>query len=278
MQKPDPIFYAEHGLMPPAVNTPLVIQWDDSFSYSFPDQHPQYYSHVGSVFEAAQGCNTFEDFQQLASHSDSLLDYSMAYIAESEGLLSEQLQKVRATKLTSREHWQDKFCLMHGWGHHSTSECRTLGRLLGSGCPAPVFYEHLLVHPGFSWRRQQQGVGGQQQQPQQEQQQLQGEGNSKKRRKHEQRGGQADIASRVGESAPVVPPAAVASTPHRQQADAAAVSTSKAALQLENEQLRARVQQLEEEVERLRKQLRCARHVVGKVSLDNAMLMSGEKI
>lgn len=276
MQKPDPIFYAEHGLMPPAVDTPLVPQWDDSFSHSFPHQHPQYYSHVGSVFEAAQGCNTFEDFQQLASHSDSLLDYSMAYIAKPEGLLSEQLREVRETKLTIRQHWQDKFCLMHGWGHHSTSECRTLGRLLGSGCPAPVFYEHLLVHPGFSWRRQQQGVGGQQQQPQQEQQQQQqGEGNSKKRRKHEQRGGQADIASRVGESAP---PAEVAGTPPRQQAEVGAISTSMAALQLENEQLRARVQQLEEQVQHLRKQLNCARHMVGKVSLDNAMLMSGEKI
>lgn len=268
MQKPDPIFYAEHGLSPPAVNIPLVREWDDSHSYSFPHQHPQYYSHVELVFQAAQGCNTLQDFEQLASHSDGMLDYSMAYIAEPDGPLSRELQKVRESRVTSRQPWQKKFCLMHGWATHSTSDCRTLGGLFDSGCSAHVFYEHLLVHPGFSWR-QQQRLGKQQQQ---------GETHRNKKRKHEQQGGQADIASRVGDSAPVAPPAVVASTPHRQQAEVGAISTSMAALQLENEQLRVRVQQLEEQVKQLRKQLNCARHMVGKVSLDNAMLMSGEKI
>lgn len=253
-------------------STPLICEWDADSSMQFPSTHPLLCGHIEQLLIAAAGCRTEAQHWQMAEHCCSVVQYSKRCVAQYKGPLWQQLQDQQKTAFSKGQRWYGKFCLFHGWNTHSTNVCRLRESLQQSGCTAVEFYEHMVMHPGHTWRKQQQ----QQQGFNEEQQAINSKGVSREQlsiSKGERKRGweqEQDLAAGAEKRGKTASARAAA----RETAAAAAESETvagpmgAAALQRENEQLRA-------ENKQLRRKLDYARSMLGKVVTDNAMMHAG---
>jgi hypothetical protein len=200
--------------------------------------------------------------------------YGKECVAEYEGPLWQQLQHQLQTVFIQREKWMDKFCLFHGWQTHGTHACRLRSKLLQSGCSASVLYEHMLMHPGHAWRKQQQGFVAEQQATNSRgahtgsrEQPGNGKGRRKRREEFEQQQDYAAGAWKGDETASARAAAWEPAAAAEAVSESVAAPMDAAAMQLEYERLRA-------ECERLRTNLDYTRNMLGKAVADNAMLAS----
>ena len=252
-------------------NTPLICEWDADSSMQFPSTHPLLCGHIEQLLIAAAGCRTEAQHWQMAEHCRSVVQYSKRCVAQYKGPLWQQLQDQQKTAFSKGQKWYGKFCLFHGWNTHSTDVCRLRESLQQSGCTAIEFYEHMVMHPGHTWRKQQQQQGFNE-----EQQAINSKGVSREQlgiSKGERKRGweqQQDLAAGAKKRGKTASALAAAREPAAAAAESETVAgpMGAAALQRENEQLRA-------ENKQLRRKLNYARSMLGKVVTDNAMMHAG---
>ena len=267
--KPLPITNEVVGL---PVRTQLICEWDADSSMQFPSTHPLLCGHFERLLSVAGECRTAADHWQMAEHCCSLVAYSKRCVAQYKGPLWRQLQHQQKTAFSKAQKWYGKFCLFHGWNTHSTDVCRLGESLQHSACTPVEFYEHMLLHPGHAWRKQQQGFYEEQQVMDSKGARTGSREQPGSSRGDRKRGGEQQQIYTAGAEKRVKSVTARAAAPEPAAAAAAmaesetfAAPIGAAALQQENERLRA-------ENKQLRRKLEYARGMLGKVVADNAML------